>query len=260
MRIGRLGLISLIVATLALVLPGAGGGRAGSPDGPATPKASPAAGGTLEGRVVLSGAAPKRQKMMIVKDAAVCGKIDHLDDRVIVGDGGGLRYAVVTVKGVRNGKACSTMGREFILDQRTCAYSPHVLLVPVGAKLKIVNSDGVLHNVHSFSKLNQAFNVAQPKTNRKVEKSFDVPERIAMKCDVHGWMCAWVVVVPDPYSAVTDEAGRFSIDGIPPGKYTAVCWQEELGERTFEFEVTAGKKVVRDVLYGEAKQQQAGMK
>jgi plastocyanin len=216
------------------------------------------AGGTLEGRVVLSGAAPKRQKMMIVKDAAVCGKIDHLDDRVVVGEGGALRYAVITVKGVRNGKGCATMGREFLLDQRTCAYTPHVLLVPVGAKLKIINSDGVLHNVHSFSKINQAFNVAQPKTNRKVEKSFDAPERIAMKCDVHGWMSSWVVVVADPYCAVTDEAGRFTIGDIPPGKYTGVCWQEELGERSFEFEVAPGKTVVREIAYTAGERQQAG--
>jgi plastocyanin len=206
---------------------------------------------------VLDGAAPKPQKVMVVKDVAVCGRIEHLDDRVVVGEGGGLKNAVITVKGVKGGKGIESMGREFILDQRTCAYSPHVLLVPVGAKLKILNSDGVLHNVHTFSTLNTPFNVAQPKTNKKVEKTFGVPERIPVKCDVHGWMSSWVVVVADAYSAVTDESGAFSIDGIPPGKYTAVCWQEEFGERSFEFEVAPGKTTVRDVHYRDTKGEQA---
>jgi plastocyanin len=237
------------VAALALFLLGAGGDRAASPDGPPAAAASPAGSGTLQGRVVLDGEAPKPKKLMVVKDVAVCGKIDHLDDRIVVGGDGGLRNAVITVKGVRNGRGLASMGKEFVLDQRACAYSPHVLLVPVGAKLKILNSDGVLHNVHTFSAINRPFNVAQPKTNKKVEMTFSAPERIAVRCDVHGWMSSWVVVVGDAYSAVTDEAGRFTIGGIPPGKYTAVCWQEELGEKTFEFEVAGGKTAATEIRY-----------
>ena len=220
--------------------------RAGLP--PAGP-GSPSPSGTLSGRVLLDGPRTKPAKLSVIKDVAVCAKIDHHDDRIVAGEDGGLRYAVVTVKGVKNGKGIAALGREFELDQRACAYTPRVLLVPVGGRLKIVNSDAVLHNVHTFSKKNAPFNVAQPKTNRKIEKKFDHPERISVRCDVHGWMCAWVVVVEDAYSAVTDAAGRFSIDGIPPGKYTAVCWQEELGEKTFEFEVKPGEKVEREVRY-----------
>jgi plastocyanin len=249
-----------VVAIAATVL--ASLGAVGDRGGPAaqTPAATapPSGTGTLKGRVVLDGAAPEPKKLMVVKDVAVCGKVDHLDDRIVVGEGGGLRYAVVTVKSVKNGRTLASMGREFVLDQRACAYSPHVLLVPVGARLKILNSDGVMHNVHTFSSLNRPFNVAQPKTNKKIEKSFDVPERIPVRCDVHGWMSSWVVVVDDAYSAVTDEEGRFTIEGIPPGKYEAVCWQEELGEQTFAFEVVAGKVAEREVRYRNDKGPAAG--
>jgi plastocyanin len=161
------------------------------------------------------------------------------------------------VRGVKNGKGLASLGRDFVLDQRTCAYSPHVLLVPVGAPVKIVNNDGVLHNIHTFSTHNPPFNIAQPKTNKKVEKTFTVPEKISVRCDVHGWMSSWIVVVDDAYSAVTDASGRFTIDGIPPGKYTAVCWQEELGEQTFEFEVVPGKVAGHDIHYRDVKGQHA---
>lgn len=246
------------IAAAALALLGAAGDRPGSPDARPAPGTSPAGTGTLQGRVVLDGAAPKPKKLIVVKDVAVCGKVNHLDDRIVVGEGGGLRNAVVTVKGVKNGRSLASMGREFVLDQRSCAYTPHVLLLPVGAKLKILNSDGVMHNVHTFSTLNKPFNIAQPKTNKKIEKSFSVPERIPVRCDVHGWMSSWIVVVDDAYSAVTDDAGRFSIDGIPPGKYEAVCWQEELGERTFTFDIEAGRTVARDVHYQLSSPPQAG--
>ena len=38
-------------------------------------------------------------------------------------------------------------------------------------------------------------------------------------CDVHPWMFAWVTVVDNPYFAVTDKSGKFTIKNVPPGKY-----------------------------------------
>ncbi|HLF14588.1 MAG TPA: carboxypeptidase regulatory-like domain-containing protein [Bacteroidota bacterium] len=132
-----------------------------------------------------------------MKDVAVCGKINHLDDRLVVGHDGGITNAVVSV-------------------------------------MKIRNDDGILHNIHTFSIRNKPFNIAQPKVLREIERAFAVPERIPVRCDVHGWMSSWVIVVDHPYNAVTDQEGRFEISGIPPGRYTGVCWQEELGEQSAE--------------------------
>ncbi len=188
--------------------------------------------GFFRGRVLFDGPVPGRQKLLVVKDVAVCGRVNHLDDRLVVGEEGGIRNAVVSVRGVKGGRPLLSMGDKFTLDQRACAYSPHVLILPAGSPLTVSNNDGVLHNIHTFSTLNKPFNVAQPKVLKEIERTFDVPEKIAVRCDVHGWMCAWVVVVDDPYHAVTDEEGMFEISGIPPGEYVVECWQEELGEQS----------------------------
>ncbi len=239
----------VIPALLASCLLLAGCGRG---DGPAPPAGSAAvqiAGapsgrksgdGELRGRVVYDGAPPGRQKLIVVKDVEVCRRIDHLDDRLVVDRNGGIRYAVVSVRGAGKAPRVSAAAGEFVLDQRACAYDPHVIIVPVGATLKIRNSDGILHNIHTYSSLNRPFNVAQPRGLRVIEKTFTAPERIGVRCDVHGWMSSWVIVVDDDYHAVTDEAGLFVIPDIPAGRYDATCWQEQLGELHAEIVVGEG--------------------
>jgi hypothetical protein len=68
-----------------------------------------------------------------------------------------------------------------------------------------------------------------PKVVKERKASFATSEAdpFYIKCDVHPWMKAWVLVSDHPYFAVTDTNGNFSIDGIPAGTYEVVCWQEK---------------------------------
>ena len=232
--------ISLSPAANAAQIPSPGDGDIPREDAIDAPAAPNTGRGILRGKVLFKGPVPPRQKAMVVKDGAVCGKINHLDDRLVVCATGGIEHAVVSIRGVKGGKPIAALGREFVLDQRTCAYSPHVLLVPKGENLRILNNDGVLHNIHTFSTINKPFNVAQPKVLKEIRRSFAECERIPVRCDVHGWMSSWVVVVDHPYHAVTDAEGRFEISGIPPGRYTIECWQEELGVQTAEVAIGNG--------------------
>jgi len=70
---------------------------------------------------------------------------------------------------------------------------------------------------------------------------------VPFKCDVHGWMNAWVGVLDHPYYAVTSADGSFSLKGLPPGTYTIEAWHEKLGTQTQT--VTVAEKESKDVQF-----------
>jgi len=114
-----------------------------------------------------------------------------------------------------------------------------VVVVPVGGTVEFLNSDRLLHNLHSASSENPTFNRTQPK-GRTIPVVFKKPETVRIDCDLHTWMRAWVVVAEHPFYAVTEANGEFVLDNVPPGKYTLKIWQETLG--TVTREVTVGDK------------------
>lgn len=195
-------------------------------------------GGSISGTVKLSGTAPAGKAIDVTKDKEVCGKSGKLvDEALLVGPKGGVQYAVVSVTGVAKGKKWGS--EKFTFDQKNCRFDPHVLVVKAGASMDILNSDGILHNIHTFSEKNAAFNVAMPKFKKKLEKTFAAPEIIRATCDAHGWMSGWIVVSESPYTVVTDADGNFKLDNVPAGTYKVEVWHEKLGKVTKEVTVKA---------------------
>ena len=168
--------------------------------------------------------------------------MDHYDDRLVVGKDGGIKYVVISLDSVNAGKSIDSLGTEFVLDQKMCAYDPHILIVPVNQQITILNNDGILHNIHTYGKLNRSVNLAQPRFKKKLKLTLKEPEKVQVRCDVHGWMSAWFIVVEHAYYTVTDSAGRFSLNGVPPGTYTLNIWQELLGDKSVQVSVEAGEK------------------
>jgi len=122
------------------------------------------------------------------------------------------------------------------MDQNGCVFVPRVAVVPVGGTVDFLNSDRLLHNLHSLSKDNPSFNRTQPR-GRTIPITFTKPELVTITCDLHSWMKSWVVVAEHPYYAVTDAAGAFRIAAVPPGKYRLRMWHEVLGDVSREVEV-----------------------
>lgn len=207
------------------------------------------AGGTVSGTITYAGTAPAPAKLQVTKDVAVCGKEGHVDESLVVGANKGIKDVVVSIKGVKQGKAMDALGASFVLDQKVCAYRPHVVVVPVNKPLKIVNSDGILHNIHTYGKKNPAKNIAQPKFKKELTETFAQPEVIPVKCDVHGWMSAWIVVAEHPYYTVTGADGKFTIADVPAGTYTVEFWQEKLGTQTKQVTVAASGTATLDFAY-----------
>ncbi len=196
-------------------------------------------GGTIKGRVTFGGAMPAKQKLEVTKDVSVCGKQPHYSESVVVSDGKGLANVVVRITNIQSGKALDTMGSEFVLDQNGCVFLPHISLVPTGQALTILNSDGILHNIHTFSEVNTPVNQAQPGFKKKMSLTLEKPEIVRIACDVHNWMGGYVVAAGHPYYAITDAEGNFELSDVPAGTYTVEYWQESLGTQTAEVTVAA---------------------
>ncbi len=184
-------------------------------------------GGTIDGVVMFKGKAPAPKKIHVSKDAAVCGKVAKTDQSLIVSNGK-VEDAVVFIADIKKGKTM-TPG-EVKLDQRDCEYHPHVLAFPAGSTVDVINPDGILHNIHSYSKINAPFNFAQPKFKKTLNVKIEKPEIINIKCDVHNWMNGWLFSAANPYFNVTDHAGSFKLTDVPPGTYTLTVWHDTLGK------------------------------
>jgi plastocyanin len=192
-------------------------------------------GGTIVGEVKLTGAAPPPKAVKVNKDVEVCGQEKKVAE-VAADAGGGLANAIVSVPGARGAKPA----KKPVLDQKGCEFHPMVVVMSPG-ELEILNSDGVLHNIHTFSTANPPINKAQPKFKKSMTEKFEKPEVIKVQCDAHSWMLGWIVVTENP-AAVTDGKGTFKIENVPPGKHKVEVMHPVLGKQSKDVEVKAGQE------------------
>lgn len=204
-------------------------------------------GGSITGSVKYQGEPPAPGKIAVTKDNEVCGKEKTSPD-LIVGSDKGIKNAIVRITNIQKGKKLEPAAKKPVFDQKGCEFVPHVLLFPSGSTIEITNSDGILHNIHTTSEANPAFNQAQPKFKKVIEKKVDKPEMpIKVQCDAHGWMHGWWISQEHPYYAITDDTGAFTIEDVPPGDYEIEVWQEVLGKQTQKVTVKGGEATKVDV-------------
>jgi hypothetical protein len=111
------------------------------------------------------------------------------------------------------------------MDQRNQTFVPHVLAITVGTTVDFPNSDMTFHNVFSLSKT-RAFDLGRYSRGKSKAVRFDRPGVVQVFCDIHSHMSAYILVFAHRYFAVTDQAGAFTIAGVPPGSYTLAVWHE----------------------------------
>lgn len=194
-------------------------------------------GGTITGMIKFAGTAPVRKELQVTKDREVCGKKQHMSWDLVVDPNKGIENAVVSLVDTNKGEKWAVA--KATLDQNVCEYTPHVVVVPTGGALDILNSDGILHNIHTYGKANSSINKAQPKFKKVLTEKFAKPEIIKVTCDAHSWMLGWVVVSDHPYVAVTNDKGEFTLSNVPPGNYKLEVWQETLGKKVQDVVVKA---------------------
>lgn len=194
--------------------------------------------GTISGKVLLAGNVPQPKKIEITKDKEKCGP-DRAAEDLVVSPDRGIKNAVVNLLGVKGNPAKS---ENLTLDQKGCSFNPHVIIVPAGAPVDILNNDGILHNIHTYSSKNGAINKAQPAFKKKMTETFGQPEIIKVTCDAHPWMVGWIAVTDHPYIAATDAGGSFKIADVPAGTHKVEIWHETLGKIIKEITVKTGEE------------------
>jgi hypothetical protein len=212
-------------------------------------------GGSIEGKVTLSGTVPKPKgyNLTTLPDPIYCGRIsDGKGWRLVqpfdVGPHGEFRQVVVRLEGVEKGKAfpAAMAPRIHAVD---CQFLPFVNVVRDQQEVVVVNMDPAMHDIQAYetSQLGPRvlFNIPLPISPRypnEVALSAHFHEHYAgvpmtqtvkmtkgrrvftMQCGFHAYMESWALVPDNPYFSLTDADGRFRLDEVPPGSYTLSVW------------------------------------
>jgi plastocyanin len=191
-------------------------------------------GATIRGAVKVEGTLPKLPSLQITKYKEICKDVPN--ESLSVGPGQGVRYAVVTLEGVTKGKAVE---KETVheLDNIKCRFSPHVQAASVGQFVLVKNSDPILHTAHAvFTNDQPQFNVGLY-PGRTSRKPLIAAGLVKIRCEVHPWMAAYIMVTEHPYHAVSDIYGEYDLSDVPPGVYQLKVWHESLGTQEKRIEV-----------------------
>ena len=231
---------------LVLITFKAGIATAGSPDPHVSPAPPVSSNGQLRGAVLLSGKYQRPAPLKVVKSRSFCG-LTVPNETLLVDPKGGVRNAVVILRPLD--RIVNVRSATVSLDNKRCAFTPHVQIAGIGSELLLKNSDPILHTVHARLGKETLFNVGLPRW-RQVSKVLDRLGVIRIDCDVlHTWMSAAIVVVSTPYVAVTAENGSFTIEGIPAGSYDIEIWHEILGIKKARVSVAAGAAIFLQTIY-----------
>ncbi len=193
--------------------------------------ASPASAATLAGRIIASPRIPEPVSLVVPVDVGVCGTAGRISDpRLRISAERGLADTVVMVIDAESPPPYPRHESPPTIDQVGCAFEPHVLVVAPGETVHAKNSDAVLHSFRTRSERNRNINRAQL-PNATFDIGFARPDLVRVGCDIHYWMSAVIVVAKHAFTTVSDAAGRFEINGLPPGEYRLSLLHERLGVR-----------------------------
>lgn len=207
------------------------------------------AAGSISGTATFTGTPPKMSKIDMAKEPS-CEK-QHatpvMTENVVTGPGSTVQNVVVYISAGDQASAVPTETVRY--DQKGCEYVPHVAVLQVGQSLEIYNDDQTSHNIHPLAKVNAEWNKSQPPGTPPLKATYDKPEFIAVKCNVHPWMHGYFAVLNTSHYALTGNDGTFSLKGLPPGKYTITAWHERFGSLSQEVTVTGSESATANFVF-----------
>ena len=220
--------------------------------------ASVAFAANITGTVTYEGDAPERPALTATKDQHCIDAVQGTkSEALVVSKGKGIKNVVIYARVPRT--KVTVPENNPVMDQKSCAYLPHVLVVPVGATVDFTSNDPVAHNVHAHAQKNEApnSNFQIPKKGTVVPYKITKAEPIKFTCDIHAWMTGYIVAVPSNFYAVTGykdakdkwlssdayeksaDTGKYTLENVPAGRARVIAWHEELGSANKMVEVPA---------------------
>lgn len=226
-------------------------------------------GGTVTGKVRLEGQPiPTSQGFNLVTfpDPEYCGRISNGSGWRLLHDfsidqTGGLKDVVVTLEGIEKGRPFDISVPR--VEARDCQFQPFVAVVRNGHAVEVVNMDPVMHDVQAYETSlhlgpRVLFNSPLPMNAHHQRGNIHATHRhlpgpsmlepinltksrnlFVMQCGFHAYMLSWGLVVSNPYYAITDGSGSYTIENVPPGSYRMMAWHPYIG--TMSEEIVAVK-------------------
>jgi len=196
--------------------------------------------GHLTGQIIVEGKVPEATALVVDKDVATClrNQAAILDPSLVVGEDGGLKDAFVFLYFGRKGNGRKPdvhdsykemEDAKIVLDNLKCRFEPYALFVRTSQTLTMKNSDDVGHNCH-VTLLRNEVNANLP-IGDAVDVQLTEVEKVPgpVKCDIHPWMTGLILVRDEPYVAITDKDGNFTIKNLPEGEWTFQFWHKRSG-------------------------------
>ena len=205
-------------------------------------------GGTLTGKVILDGPVPEPRifPLALYPFGPFCEKNKAISDghggvrisEFKVGPDKGMEDVVIAVLDVKKGKPFRAIGANLVA--RDCEFLPFVSIVQNHGTFVMKNEDPIIHNAQLYQseKGNLLLTVPNPPhSTGTFQIHFEKHKKIyQMICGMHEFMQTWGYAVDNPYYALTDSDGKFTIDGLPPGEYEVIAWRPHF--KPIEREIT----------------------
>ncbi|MDE5417625.1 carboxypeptidase regulatory-like domain-containing protein [Labilibaculum sp. DW002] len=161
-------------------------------------------------------------------------------------DPGKEKYKINTVVYIENVDTHFDLPEENpVMNQKELQFLPKILPIVVGSTVDFLNSDDVLHNVFSPDSCVNKFNLGTWKKGEVRSVKYDKIECVSvLLCNVHPEMEAYVIVLQNPFFAITNEEGEFIIENVPPGVYNLKVWNEKLNAKVKQITVGEIEEVI----------------
>jgi hypothetical protein len=195
--------------------------------------------GRIAGAVTYAGAAPADSITHVTTDPDVCGAT--LVDISIRTRGPRLAGAIVWLSGITAGKPMPYTKR-FDLMTQGCRLIPRVQTAIVGGTVNVRNADATTHRTRFARDGAEIITIPETEDGQIVpaESVLATAGLIEITCPIHPWTHGWIAAFDQPYFAMTNDDGQFTIDSIPPGRYRITVWHERFGTITDSITVSNG--------------------